>query len=617
MGCVKEWFVTMDNKEQSSQSSRRSVSRRALLTAASAAGIGALAGCSGGKNRQTTTNGGQTTTTTADGQDTGGNQNNEPKPTSTNSVVTRIENDPQTIDPHVVPSQEDVAWMIFPPNAYETLIFYDGATDKLKPLLAKKVPTTENGLIKNGGKTYEFPLREGVKFHTGGTMTAEDVKFSLTRGATIGLSDDAGTMKLIDNVEVVNDHRVRVHLKEVYGPFLASALTRPIASVLSKKAVTNNGGVKEGQPNKFVATNTLGTGPYTLQDWQRGSYLRFDYFSDYWAPNTVTIKGVVQQQVVPQYSTTAAMMQNGKLHWVPTNAAALDSFQGIKNLQIKYTPSLDVAALHFNYNIPYGKGVLPKTAEDDTVPPDFFQNKDVRKGFAYAINYKQYIEAIWGGHATRMNYMHQPSARFYNPDAPVYEYNPKKAEEHFKKAGYWNEGFRVTCTTEAIPEFKQTQLFIKDHLESLNDKFTFNVATFPESRYSEFRNKRPWGFPCEMLGFLPMGGDPAPYYNGFFLEDGPIGAGSTGPDLKVSDVINPKIVELTKKGASTADPQKRRKIYHELQQLCYEDVPHAVLTVEDLVDVEQPCVQSVHNGLYEGVPIKSWDVSKCGNLSAL
>ncbi len=67
-------------------------------------------------------------------------------------------------------------------NIYEFLIWWDGEkTDQFVPMLATEVPSTENGLISEDGLTYTFPIRKGVKFHNGETMTPEDVEYSIER----------------------------------------------------------------------------------------------------------------------------------------------------------------------------------------------------------------------------------------------------------------------------------------------------------------------------------------------------------------------------------------------------------------------------------------------------
>ena len=81
-------------------------------------------------------------------------------------------------------------------NIYETLIFFDGPhTDKFIPVLATRVPTLENGGISSDGKTYTFQIRKGVSFHEGGSLTPEDVAYSLKRAMIV--DPDGGPMWML------------------------------------------------------------------------------------------------------------------------------------------------------------------------------------------------------------------------------------------------------------------------------------------------------------------------------------------------------------------------------------------------------------------------------------
>jgi peptide/nickel transport system substrate-binding protein len=88
--------------------------------------------------------------------------------------------DPETLDPaygYDTASSEIYLW-----NIYETLIFFSGgSTGTFVPMLATSVPSVANGGISNGGRTYRFTLRSGLRFHDGDPVTAADVKYSLLR----------------------------------------------------------------------------------------------------------------------------------------------------------------------------------------------------------------------------------------------------------------------------------------------------------------------------------------------------------------------------------------------------------------------------------------------------
>ena len=84
-----------------------------------------------------------------------------------------------TLDP-VYPYDAITQGMLF--NVYETLLRFKGSSlTVFEPLLASKVPSTQNGLASADGLTFKFPIRKGVKFHNGDALTPEDVKYSLLR----------------------------------------------------------------------------------------------------------------------------------------------------------------------------------------------------------------------------------------------------------------------------------------------------------------------------------------------------------------------------------------------------------------------------------------------------
>ena len=92
-----------------------------------------------------------------------------------------------TLDPHLA---YDTASGEVLYNVYDNLIAYKGSSvSEFVPKLSTQVPTVQNGLVKDGGKTYIFPIRKGVKFHNGNPLTPEDVEYSFERGL---LYDPAG-----------------------------------------------------------------------------------------------------------------------------------------------------------------------------------------------------------------------------------------------------------------------------------------------------------------------------------------------------------------------------------------------------------------------------------------
>lgn len=96
------------------------------------------------------------------------------------TMIIATTGDPETLDPGY--AYDKASSQVFLWHIYETLVFFSGGTTgTFVPMLATEVPSLANGGISRDGKTYTFKIRDGVKFHDGTVMTADDVKYSLLR----------------------------------------------------------------------------------------------------------------------------------------------------------------------------------------------------------------------------------------------------------------------------------------------------------------------------------------------------------------------------------------------------------------------------------------------------
>ena len=153
-------------------------------------------------------------------------------------------------------------------QVYDSLIKENGGNrNDLVPNLATEWEFNEDGTVLT------FTLKEGVKFHNGETMTAEDVKFSLDHARA--LSSNANTGSLISDVQVVDDTHVAITLAYPYKPIL-NILAQP-AYCIYNKAYTEqceaDGTVMDRAP--------MGTGPYKFVNWVTGEEINFERFDDY------------------------------------------------------------------------------------------------------------------------------------------------------------------------------------------------------------------------------------------------------------------------------------------------------------------------------------------------
>ena len=162
-------------------------------------------------------------------------------------------------------------------NVYENLIFYKGSsTEEFVPVLSTQVPSAANGLITNGGKTYRFPIRKGVKFHSGNALTPEGVAYSFKRNlvtdvdggpmwmlfeplfGTYGSRDDDGkvvlTLAELDQAIQVQGDSVVFNLKAPFAPFLA-ILAYNCNVIVDKDFVIAKGGWNGTQADIARANN--------------------------------------------------------------------------------------------------------------------------------------------------------------------------------------------------------------------------------------------------------------------------------------------------------------------------------------------------------------------------
>ncbi len=513
--------------------------------------------------------------------------------------------DAQTLDP-VQAYDTASGEVIF--NVYENLIAYDGPRiDRFVPLLATEVPSVENGLIElngDGSMTIAFPIRRGVRFHNGNPLTPEDVAYSFRRllvhshpdsPAWILLEELLGVYDLGDLAEEVGDERACERVKEavaVEGDRVVFRLPRPSATFLARIAHGASWGAivdreftiarggwdedcarwrdfyqveKEALPLHDVAN---GTGPFKLERWVPGEEIVLVRNEDYWrAP--AKLKRVVIK-VVEEFGTRKLMLEQGDADIIDVDRQYIPQMEGLPGVRTVYNlPSLANTAIFFNYDIQaegnpnVGSGRL----DGEGIPPDFFTDVDVRKGFNYAFDWGTYIEEVWLGEAVQARGpIPQALAPYYNPETPVYRYDPERAEEHLRRAWggrLWEVGFKFTIVYNAGNEQRRLAAeILKAGLERLNDKFQVEVRAEPWPTFLD--NFRAGKLPLFIIGWLADFPDPHNFVHPYMHSQG-----SFAVRQKLSRIAN--YDELIERAARETDPERRRQLYHELQRRAYED----------------------------------------------
>jgi len=497
------------------------------------------------------------------------------------TFVHAADDEPLSLDPAQVEPGEGGETMIL--QVYERLVEIDPNGPDLVPGLSTEVPSDDNGLISEDGLTYTFPIREGVTFHDGTELDAEAVKYSWDRVMEMDLPGSAASL-LIDNVAetaVSDDGAFEVTLDEPSASFLRAVVPQMVASVVSPDAVESNGGITAGEPNEFMTTNMVGTGPYRLITWNRGENLQFEIYDDYWdEPANLDLR----IEVVPDPDVRVLGLRAGEYDMIETDPSFIGDIEGAEGVNL-YTEGLLVEPIHIGFNLNIPEDELP---EEDTIPADFFHDPRIRRAFNHAYDYEAFLQGALGGFGD-FNPHYIPQGIFgYDPEAPVYDQqDTAEAERLFREAGVWDEGFTISVITEEANLFEIAALVLKDSLEGLNPNFQVRVLAVAEAQFDEAHASDPVPYAMWVKNTDPFA-DPDAYMQSYIHPDGEWGQihgfaqGYENPE---------QIASLIDDAATEIDEPTREELYSELQNLLYDDPMWLIAAQEGIANAHRDDVE--------------------------
>jgi peptide/nickel transport system substrate-binding protein len=217
-------------------------------------------------------------------------------------------------------------------------------------------------------------------------------------------------------------------------------------------------------------------------------------------------------------------------------------------------------------NNPYiGSGKL----DGDGIPPDFFSDEDVRKGFAYAFDWDTYITEALEGDSVQAKTIMIKEVFGYNPDVPYYSLDLEKATEHFKRAWggqVWEKGFKLFMPH--VPGGSRVALdILKANLEKINPKFKLEALEFQGTQITQdFNNDK---IPFDSSGWCQDYHDP---HNWAYPLLG--STGYFGRFLDIEPNLQKQLDDLILQARRELDPEKRKALYYQIEQLNYD---HALI----------------------------------------
>jgi ABC-type transport system substrate-binding protein len=256
----------------------------------------------------------------------------------------------------------------------------------------------------------DYFIREGVTFHNGDIMTAEDVRFSFERAMNPDINPVGYYYytDLIDSLEIINDYQVRIHLKKP-----AQLLLEGSPAIVPKDYVEEVGDEEFG-------LNPVGTGPFRVVDWAGSDYVQLEPVEDHWrhTPNYDEL----MFKVVVESATMYAMLVTGELDIGVILPPLIPNVDANPDLtKVMSTPSTIRAIIFYDMARP-GQ-------------PSPFLNPDVRKAVSLAIDRVGISENVLYGAYVPWGSYYAPYVLGYRDREPD-PYDPDEARRLLAEAGY-------------------------------------------------------------------------------------------------------------------------------------------------------------------------------------
>ena len=275
------------------------------------------------------------------------------------------------------------------------------ATGELVPSLAESWTLSDDGLEMT------FNLRQGVKFHNGEELTAEDVVYSFNQA--IASPNTSSVTSAMKEMQYVDKYVCKLIMKESFGA-LEACVASAYMGIVNKAAL-------EADPDGYDR-NPIGTGPYQFVSWDIGDKLTLKAFEDYWR-GPATIKDLTFKICLDTNAALVAL-ENGEIDLCDT----------IPVTQKATVEGNDAIA----YASTYGNATYFLQLKVDEAP---FDNVLVRQAFSCAINREDAVIGGCDGSATAIEAMMMPGVvGFPEGFTSEYGYDPERAKELLAEAGY-------------------------------------------------------------------------------------------------------------------------------------------------------------------------------------
>ncbi|HLI50496.1 MAG TPA: ABC transporter substrate-binding protein [Thermomicrobiaceae bacterium] len=439
---------------------------------------------------------------------------------------------------------------------YDGVMQVDVKTTTPAGLLAKSWEVSPDGL------SYTFTLHDGIKFHDGTPLTANDVKFTydLILNPATQSTSRGELAERVASISVADDLHVTFHMKKIAAPFLVANMTTGIVPQHILKDVP---------PAKIAADpfstgqkgRTIGTGPFMFDEWIKDDHITLVKNPSYWRGTPNLDKWIYK--VVPNASVLVQQLKTGELDYGSIQPSDYDDMRQQSNV---------VVHAYDTFNFTYYMYQL------DPAKTTLFQDQAVRQALLYAIDRAAIVKSIYFGLAEVAVGTMPVISWAYNPNGITlkYPYDVDKANALLDAAGWkkGSDGIRAkngqrlsftlwsvsgsATTTATVAVFQQEWKKIGVAMQSQEEEWNAFLTRIENTH----------DFDIAFLGFA-WSVDPD--------QTTMWACGSYTAGYDMNKYCNPQVDKLLADGIGTTDQAKRKQIYTQMQNILMTDLPNVVL----------------------------------------
>ncbi len=467
------------------------------------------------------------------------------------TLIISVPTAPDIFDPHATGGWDTYkhTLQMFEGLSRENLTDPNSTFPELEPALAESWEISPDNL------TYTFHLRQGVKFHDGSDFNASVVEFNVRR-----IWDKAFeyyypransftfyAFEPLESIRAVDQYTVEMKLKRPFAEFLRmqnQSYGEPL--MISPEAVKQHG-------NEGFAQHPIGTGRFKLVERLEGESTTIERFADYWGPDPAKLDRVIFRIIGDSQAAISALKagETDMMLWIPPdNLEDLESSGFV--ISMNDGPYVNYWYLNFKNEV---------TAK-----------KEIRQAMNMGFNRQGIVDDLAQGSQRVANGIIPPGTNAYDPNFKGYDYDPEKAKALVAQAGY-ADGADVTFR---IAEYGQYGDAVVARMQQEYKAIGINL-NLEKMEWVTYMHAWANGLPPEHSGLQLGWGMSADYWVQLIAHSkfqSPNGTNS-------GYYSNPQVDELFDQAAAEHDPEKRKSLYQQAQQIImHEDAAFIPITFD-------------------------------------